>query len=61
MHMHPHSTVTTIWLFLARQNGDTMSQFVWSIGFIILVGVIVVVLGPAIGGDWREFVGKPHR
>jgi hypothetical protein len=47
--------------FVAREDGDTMSQVVWSVGFILLVGVIAVVIGPSIGADWREFVGKPTR
>jgi hypothetical protein len=46
---------------LVRENGDTMSQVVWSVGFILLVGAVAVVIGPEIGGDWREFVGKPTR
>jgi len=38
-----------------------MSQVVWSLGFIILAGILAIVLGPAVGADWREFVGKPTR
>jgi fumarate reductase subunit C len=52
---------TALRIFVARENGDTMSQVVWSVGFILLVGVIAVVIGPSIGADWREFVGKPTR
>lgn len=48
-------------IFLAREEGDTMNQVVWSVGFILLVGVIAVVVGPEIGANWREFVGKPTR
>ena len=47
--------------FLAREDGDAMSQVVWSVGFIILAGVLAIVIGPAVGADWREFVGKPTR
>ena len=46
---------------LAGENGDTMSQVVWSVGFILLVGAVAVVIGPEIGADWREFVGKPTK
>jgi hypothetical protein len=46
---------------LVREHGDTMSQVVWSVGFILLVGAIAVVVGPEVGADWREFVGKPTR
>ena len=46
-------------VFLAHEEGDTMSQVVWSLAFILLVGALCVVLGPEIGADWREFVGKP--
>lgn len=52
---------TVLSAFVAGEDGDTMSQVVWSVGFILLVGVIAVVLGPSIGADWREFVGKPTR
>jgi len=45
--------------FFAREDGDTMSQVAWSLGFVLLVGVIAVVVGPEIGANWREFVGKP--
>jgi hypothetical protein len=53
--------IAAISSFLAREEGDTMSQVVWSVGFIILAGVLAIVVGPAIGADWREFVGKPTR
>ena len=52
---------TALRIFLASEDGDTMSQVVWSVGFILLVGVIAVVVGPEIGANWREFVGKPTR
>jgi hypothetical protein len=45
--------------FVASEEGDTMSQVAWSVGFIILVGVVAVVIGPELGANWREFVGKP--
>ena len=45
--------------FVAGEGGDTMSQVAWSVGFIILVGVVAVVIGPELGANWREFVGKP--
>jgi hypothetical protein len=55
------TVIPAVRALLAREQGDTMSQVVWSVGFIILVGVIAVVIGPEIGADWREFVGKPTR
>jgi len=45
--------------FVAREEGDTMSQVAWSLGFVILVGAVAVVIGPELGANWREFVGKP--
>ena len=48
-------------IFIVREEGDTMSQVAWSVGFILLVGVIAVVVGPELGANWREFVGKPTR
>jgi hypothetical protein len=48
-----------LWVLLAREGGQTMSQVAWSVGFILLVGVIAVVVGPELGANWREFVGKP--
>ena len=59
--MLTHLHLTPLRTFLAREDGDTMSQVVWSVGFIILVGIIAIVIGPEIGADWREFVGKPTR
>ena len=53
--------MTALRTFLSREDGDTMSQIVWSVGFILLVGVIAVVVGPELGADWREFVGRPTR
>ena len=50
---------TVLRTFLAREGGDTMSQVAWSLGFVLLVGVIAVVIGPELGANWREFVGKP--
>ena len=47
--------------FLASEEGDTMSQVVWSVGIVLLVGAIAVVLGPEIGANWHEFVGKPTK
>ena len=53
--------MTALCSFLASEEGDTMSQVVWSVGFIVLAGVLAIVVGPAIGADWREFVGKPTK
>jgi hypothetical protein len=50
-----------VWFLMAREEGDTMSQVVWSVGFIILAGALAIVVGPAVGADWREFVGRPTR
>ena len=59
--MLTHPGMTALRTFLSREDGDTMSQIVWSVGFILLVGVIAVVVGPELGADWREFVGRPTR
>lgn len=59
--MLAHLTLTALCTFLAREDGDTMSQVVWSAGFIILAGVLAIVIGPSVGADWREFVGRPTR
>jgi len=53
--------LTNLAALIRRERGDTASQFIWSIGFILLVGILAVVVGPEIGADWREFVGKPTR
>jgi hypothetical protein len=53
-------SLTSLGTFLAGESGDALSQFTWSLGFVILVGIIAVVIGPEIGADWREFVGKPQ-
>ncbi len=54
-------TLRAIREYLAREDGDALSQVIWSVGFIILAGVLAIVIGPAVGADWREFVGKPMR
>ena len=46
---------------VSGEDGDTMSEVLWSVGFILLVGAIAVVVGPEIGADWREFVGRPTK
>lgn len=57
--MLTHPYLTALRTFLAREDGDTMSQVVWSVGFILLVGALAVFLGPEISGNWRDFVGDP--
>ena len=59
--MLTHPALTALRSLLSREGGDTMSQVVWSVGFILLVGAICVVVGPEIGADWREFVGRPTK
>jgi hypothetical protein len=31
----------------------------WSLAVVVMIVAVAVVLGPQIGADWREFVGKP--
>jgi len=45
--------------FLACEGGYTMIHVALSLGFVLLVGVVAVVIGPELGANWREFVGKP--
>src|SRR2546428_7054824 len=47
--MFTRAALAALASLLAREDGDTMSQVVWSVGFIILVGVIAVVVGPPPG------------
>jgi fumarate reductase subunit C len=51
--------LATLRAFLVREEGDALSQVMWSLGFVLLVGAICIVLGPKVGADWREFVGRP--
>jgi hypothetical protein len=57
--MLTHPYVTTLRTFLAREDGDTMSQVLWSVGLILLAGALVFFLGPEISDEWAEFVGDP--
>jgi hypothetical protein len=57
--MLTHLTLTALRTFLIDEDGDAMSQVMWSVGFVILAGVVAIVIGPEISEDWREFVGKP--
>jgi hypothetical protein len=59
--MLTHPTISALHFFLAGEDGQTMSQIVWSLGFILLVGSLCVFVGPEIGADWREFVGRPTK
>jgi len=59
--MLTHVTLAALRVYIAGEDGDAMSQVVWSLGFIILAGIVAIVIGPAVGADWREFVGKPTR
>jgi len=44
-------------VLIAREEGE--NGVLWSLGFILMTGIIAIVVGPAISSDWREFVGRP--
>lgn len=57
--MHRSNLQQTLMCLLIREDGVDTSEFSWSLAVIILIVVVALVLGPQIGADWREFVGKP--
>jgi len=46
---------------MLREEGETLSQVMWCLAFIGLVGVVVVLGHDHIAPFWREFVGDPTR
>jgi uncharacterized membrane protein YwaF len=44
-----------------REDGFTMSEVMWSIATVALIAGIAYFIGPALGADWADFVGKPTR
>ena len=61
--MHRFNLQQKLTYLLTREDGVDTSEFMWSLGVVILIVGVALVLGPQIGADWREFVGKPlpHR
>lgn len=57
--MHRSSLQQKLIYLLTREDGVDTSEFMWSLGVVVLIVAVAVVLGPQIGADWREFVGKP--
>ena len=57
--MRAHPAFTAFRIVFAREDGDTMSQVLWSVGLILLAGALVFFLGPEISDEWAGFVGNP--
>jgi hypothetical protein len=60
--MHPYHVLPHLLSRLhSREEGLTMSEVMWSLAVVAMIGGIAYLLGPAIGADWTEFVGDPTR
>jgi hypothetical protein len=59
--MHLHRFVSALHRLLLREEGFTMGEVMWSLAAVGMIVGIAVVLGPELGADWREFVGRPHK
>jgi hypothetical protein len=58
--MHPYRLfVALVYRFLFREEGLTMGEVMWSLAAVGMIVAIAVLLGPQMGADWREFVGRP--
>ena len=42
---------------LHHERGE--SAVFWSLGVVVMVGVIALVVAPEVSSEWRNFVGKP--
>jgi hypothetical protein len=57
--MHPSNVLANLLCrLLLREDGLTMSEFMWSIAAVALIVGIAVIIGPELGADWREFVNN---
>ncbi len=58
MH-HCISRLRFIRALLLSEAGLTLGEVMWSLAAVALIAAVAVALGPVIGADWREFVGRP--
>ena len=49
--------LTTLRFLLHHEEGE--SAVFWSLGVVVMVGVIALVVAPEVSSEWRNFVGKP--
>lgn len=61
--MHPSNLLRNLSCLLTHEDGLAMSEVMWSVALIAMIAGVALVLGPEVGADWREFVGRPlpHR
>jgi hypothetical protein len=57
--MHPSLLLARLYRVLLQEEGLTMSEVMWSLAAVALIAGVAVILGPQLGADWREFVGRP--
>lgn len=55
--MRAFNVLTNVSSLLNRERGE--GAVLWSLGLIVMAGVIAIVVGPEVSGEWRDFVGKP--
>jgi len=60
--MHPyHLLPHLLHRLYTREDGFTMSEVMWSIAVVAMIAGLAYFVGPALGADWADFVGKPTR
>jgi prepilin-type N-terminal cleavage/methylation domain-containing protein len=59
--MHPYHVLPYLIRLLTREEGLTMSEVMWSLAVVAMIAGIAYFVGPALGADWREFVGDTTR
>ena len=58
--MHPCDVLPhLLYRLLAREEGLTMGEMMWSIAAAVMIAAVAVFAGSAISPEWREFVGDP--
>ncbi len=57
--MHRSNLQQKLMYLLTREDGVDTSELMWSLALVVTIVGVALVLGPQIGADWREFVGRP--
>jgi len=60
MHALLAHIIVRLATLLTREEGESdLGWLIWSLGLVILGGVVAVLGGSYISPMWREFVGRP--
>ena len=59
MHQRMPHLSTLVVALLTREEGEGSDWVLWSLGLVILGGIVAALGGSYISPEWREFVGRP--